>query len=254
MVDVTDSNVVSNVLMQVVVEDLTPDVDHGFAVEKIMVFGGNSSQTIDNECDVSLLDLGEGRYTFTTPTYPFLKLTIKEKESAGYPVGTFTQFTASQPSSSLPITIYEYDLTMKSYPAFMGSFYGYVNAAKNVFVSVKKEDKSDTAVSSYVLQAAGLNAAESYGIFTVDDATFRNNCYQQFVSLTLNDGSVVRYVWDYVNAAIYWDVTLEVISGDNEKTTGSVVEIKSASGERLMKTTIQTSKGQQAYYGTPQED
>ncbi len=261
LVDVTDTNVLSNQKIVVSVLDKEADADHGFVVDSIQVLGKNSADAEFVELSLEVIE-ENGAFIFFTPTDMRL-LTVRLHEviaASEFVSGTFVGFqpdNSSSENASLSITadgsivtdviasgkltlVDENHYTIRYETVFYGStavyYYSYfVSPEENVVIEYCSQTEmfgstmmTNKSSSTKVFVTSDLYSSNHYSIIARDPST--DGYASQFYCFTNGDGVVTTCFYDFTTDTPYWNVSLSVVSGTDGKTNGDVVEIRTQEG------------------------
>ena len=264
-VAVTEDNVLSGQKVLVAVADKTPDTDHNFSVDAVSVSGADSSDGMYTDLELSVVEESKNVFCFAAPSdYRFLRVEIEEKESVSVPSGSFLGFRPDSSTggdqeltisadglvtaslySDIPLTLVEGNHFTLEYTFYSWIYYYdyFFHPSADMIFEFNKGYKSSptaditpgyrySATKVYVRDT--LYTPDYYSILIKDPSTGVDDYVYQFYSITCSDGTERTCFYNYETLTVYWDVRLTLVSGADGKTSGDVVEVKTAEGDLLV--------------------
>ena len=273
-VPVTDANVLSNQKIWISAVDKEENPSHDFVVDQITVLG---KETIDDTyLDLHLEVTRENEdFVIVTPeNVLYLMIQIHEKEaSAGFASGTFIGFQPNNSTGSdlgLSITA-EGNIVADSYNGtltllgenhyslhYETDFYGSVAAYDYEYFASPNGNailEYNTGTEMFGSHSTPYKYAATK-LFVSNDL-YSSNYYSilmdetgQFYSITSEENIITNCYFDFTTSTMYWDVSWTLVSGQDGKTSGDVVEVFAQDGTSLAKMCLSGSNRNVQYGAT----
>lgn len=273
-VAVTDTNVLSNQKIWVSAQDKEDNPTHDFVVDRITILGKETIEDTYVDLNIEVVRENED-FVFVTPeNIRYLMIQLHEKEaSVGFISGTFVGF---QPNNStgnnlgLSITAegnivadsYDGALTLveenhyslhyetELYGSTVAYDYEYFASPKGNAILEYNTGTEMFGSHSVPYKYAATKLFVSQDLYSSDYYSILMDEAGQFYSITSEGNIITNCYFDFVTSTMHWDVTWTLVSGQDGKTYGDVVEVFAQDGTSLAKMRLSGSNRNVQYGAT----
>lgn len=273
-VAVSDTNVLSNQKIWVSAIEKGENPTHDFVVDRITILGKETIEDTYIDLHTEVIQENDDFVFFTPENVRYLMIQLHEKAaSVGFVSGTFIGF---QPNNSVGSNL-GLSITAEGYMEADG-YNGTLTLLEENHYALHYETELYGSIAAYDYEYFASpkgNAILEYNTGTemfgshstpykyaatklfVSNDLYSSNYYSilmdetgQFYSITSEGNIVTNCYFDFTTSTMYWDVIWTLVSGQDGKTTGDIVEVFAQDGTSLAKMKLSGSNRNVQYGAT----